>query len=55
MSLWKFLIIGIVIFIVIALPAFYFISGSLSWDILWRAALPFLIAILVVYFLISRR
>jgi hypothetical protein len=55
MSLWKFLLIAIIAFIVIALPIFYFISGTLSWDILWRSAIPFLIGIVVVYFILFRR
>ncbi|WP_160058416.1 hypothetical protein [Alkalicoccus saliphilus] len=51
MSLWKFLLIGMVIFTVLALPAFYYFSGMLTWDILWNAGLPVIIALVIVYFL----
>ena len=51
MPLWKFLLLGFVIFVVLALPAFYFISGELTWDIVWEAGLPILIALIIIYFL----
>lgn len=51
MSLWKFLLLGAIIFGVLAVPAFYLITGELNWDILLQAGLPILIALIIIYFL----
>lgn len=55
MRLWKYLLLGIALYIIIALPAFYIISGEVTQDMLWKSSLSFLIAILVSYFFIYKK
>ncbi|WP_449354802.1 hypothetical protein ACUL41_00235 [Virgibacillus natechei] len=49
----KFLI-ALVIYIVIAFPAFYLISGEINLDMILRTGIAFIIALLIAY-LLSRK
>ncbi len=51
----QFILIGVIAYVILGLPVFYFISGELNQTMLWKSALPFLIALMIVYFLFFRK
>lgn len=48
--MFKKILIAVIIYIIIAFPVFYVISGEINQDMILRSGIGFIAAVLVVYF-----
>jgi hypothetical protein len=47
--------IAFIIYIIIAFPTFYLISGEINQDMILRSGIGFIVAVLVIYFLSPKK
>ncbi|SFF58036.1 hypothetical protein SAMN05216353_102147 [Halobacillus alkaliphilus] len=48
-------LVALIIFVAIAFPAFYLISGKITWEMVLRTVIGYIAAIIVMYFFAKKR